>query len=110
MSAAHTPGPWLVHFAPNCWTVVQDGSSGRWQVAGGTAWGQPALAEQAKANGLLVAAAPELLEAGIEATGALAACVDILKLIDSQKTAASVKAIHDRILAAIVKATTGSAS
>lgn len=63
MIAAHTPGSWLVHFSPNCWTVVQDGSSGRWQVAGGTAWGQPALAEQAKANGRLVAAAPELLEA-----------------------------------------------
>ena len=59
----HTPGPWSFNTSPNCWSVLQVGSSGRWIVAGGTAWAIPGRQSEAEANARLIAAAPDLLEA-----------------------------------------------
>ena len=61
--SAHTPGPWVLHTSPNCWTVLQAGSSGRWHIAGGTGWGIPGKWAEAEANAHLVKAAPDLLAA-----------------------------------------------
>lgn len=62
MSAKHTPGPWSFIASPNCWSVLQVGSSGRWVIAGGTAWAIPGRQSEAEANARLIAAAPDLLE------------------------------------------------
>lgn len=61
--SAHTHGPWVLHTSPNCWTVLQAGSSGRWHIAGGTGWGIPGKWSEAEANARLISAAPDLLAA-----------------------------------------------
>lgn len=67
MSTKHTRGPWSFIASPNRWSVLQVGSSGRWVIAGGTAWAIPGLQSEAEANARLIAAAPDLLEALREA-------------------------------------------
>ena len=77
----HTPGPWAVQQADECmgrkldelvqWVVTADGHS-LW-ISTGPTW-DPEHAEEGKANARLIAAAPELLEALIDAVCALECC------------------------------------
>ena len=64
----HTPGPWVwdknrtTLTAPKECVVLQDGE-GLWDLCSALAAGKP---KEAQANALLIAAAPELLEALLE--------------------------------------------
>lgn len=90
MRAIHTPGPWayVENGDANCYQV-RDGS-GRWLLA--LLHNGEELTEQQRANLLLIAAAPELLEA-------LELVLD--RLVDRNETDEA----HTVALAAIAKAT-----
>ena len=100
---SHTPGPWIFHTSPNCWTVLQGGSSGSWYVAGGTGWGLPGKWREAEANARLIAAAPDLFQALLNLVGTMCAA-------DGSDMESDPDAIDARVgdaRAAIAKATGG---
>lgn len=100
MKARHTPGPWSFIASPNCWSVLQVGSSGRWVIAGGTAWAIPGRQSEAEANARLIAAAPDMLDA-------LISCFTYLSFIPESAAGGDDDAVMlaKRARAAIAKAT-----
>jgi hypothetical protein len=94
MSTSHTPGPWFF-----------DAVTGRVVDAKGNVLAFAAAAhESSLSNGPLIAAAPELLDALAEATGALKACSEQLAA-EFPKTSLSLAKKADEFMALLVKAT-----
>lgn len=56
------------------------------------------------ANAHLIAAAPDLLAAGMEAAGSLSAAMEIMTRLGYGRTANAMQAYHDALVAAIAKA------
>lgn len=96
--SAHTPGPWSVvgHVVKSC-----DGQTNIAHVTQMMGDG-PGVAA---ANGRLIAAAPELLDALVDATGTLKGCAEALRGVDAPRTAAMVEARVESLMALLVKAT-----
>lgn len=81
MSAQHTPGPWAVDAGPHDargrrHLCIRPGQTG-WLIASlrdEPGWGEGDPSQRAEANARLIAAAPDLLAACIEALGMLPDC------------------------------------
>lgn len=123
MTTKHTPGPWqAVRMYSDALTVL-DPKGFEIVEATRTAIlpdyeerlgvGHWALSEQAHrdlsdeeqaANARLIAAAPDLLAAGMEAAGSLSAAMEIMTRLGYGRTANVMQAYHDALVAAIAKA------
>lgn len=100
---AHTPGPWSLYDAR------PDGAEAIYINAGpaflGTAHVAPLREDEGCANARLIAAAPDLLEAGIAAAGALQGAADALRMSGHPRTADKLLEMALPLLRALKKAT-----
>lgn len=105
MTTKHTQGPWRIgkfHGAVVADTPVNAGLDNEHVEA----YGGHLIAESiAVCNRPLIAAAPELLDAGMGAAGSLSAAMDIMTRLGYGKTAHAMQVYHDALVAAIAKAT-----
>lgn len=107
---AHTPGPWHATSSGEGLPLTRIGYAMR-GLGGGYDSHCIALMsveqrddEVVSANAQLIAAAPDLLEAGIQAAGVLQGCASILESLDNPRTAERVRDAADRMLRALGKA------
>ncbi|WP_429927734.1 hypothetical protein [Achromobacter xylosoxidans] len=114
MTTNHTPGPWsLETVRTSCGVCHKVGPfPGRREddkprhaclYADYPSESNPAD-QELLANARLIAAAPELLEAGEEAAGSLSAAMEIMTRLGYGRTANVMQAYHDALVAAISKA------
>ena len=101
MPATHTPAPWT--YGHDSGDVLFANGDDDWPLVA-TFWTNNALADQAHANGVLGAAAPDLLDALVDAHDALvSARATILKIQGSTNPARN--AAIEAASAAVAKAT-----
>lgn len=103
VGAAHTTGPWEA--VGSLVRSPRTATGGGLLIAAVTDPDQSSFSAEAKANAQLMAAAPDLLEAGISAAGALQGAADALRMSGHPRTADKLLEMALPLLRALKKAT-----